>query len=520
MNISRIRFKCLFLIISFCTLLLLSPDSYTHDLFDRIDSGWFFTCGKAWMNGMVPYVDFADSKGPLLWLIYGIAYLISSDNYLGVLFISIFLYSTIFYYVFKTANIFLTDLYDSIIVVLMMIASFFCRWYHYEIRAEDFNLLFVSILFYRMCFLLYTDEGKENKKIYLTCFLVGISLSATLFIKYNASVMIGLVTFYLFYALIREKKPILISLSCLAGGCLFISLPILLYMIHIGNFEAFVQEYFFNTMQTIDSYNNLKTYFKEWLFLTYETQYIVIFFISFIGSILMKSLVCRYTYFFPISFLCFYSISIHHSASNSIQYMGICLFFPIWICIIITKYTKRHAQNYKKKISLFVVIILAYTFISNMFNQGYLCSSLFFNDNDGRQSYYKTAYFLSQINKPTIIFFGDLERGIGTPANALPGSKYWSLQKHATKDMIIIQKHDVLKGTSDFILTSNFDSSLSMKAKDSLLSIAGYHEVYRSYYGVSTHYLYSKHQLKPLPVDFHVSNLDVLLKINPLKKYK
>ena len=61
-----------FFVIAFAVLFLVSPDSYTHDLFDHMDSAWFFMCGKAWMNGMIPYVDFADSKGPLLWLIYGI----------------------------------------------------------------------------------------------------------------------------------------------------------------------------------------------------------------------------------------------------------------------------------------------------------------------------------------------------------------------------------------------------------------------------------------------------------------
>ena len=57
---------------AFIILLLVSPDSYTHDVYFRVDSGCFFTAGKAWMNGMVPYIDFADSKGPLLWLIYGV----------------------------------------------------------------------------------------------------------------------------------------------------------------------------------------------------------------------------------------------------------------------------------------------------------------------------------------------------------------------------------------------------------------------------------------------------------------
>lgn len=91
MEIPKIKRLGVFFIISFCVLFFLSPDSYTHDLYDRIDTGWFFTCGKAWMNGMIPYVDFADSKGPLLWLIFGIGYLLSPNNYLGMFWISVFL---------------------------------------------------------------------------------------------------------------------------------------------------------------------------------------------------------------------------------------------------------------------------------------------------------------------------------------------------------------------------------------------------------------------------------------------
>ena len=91
----------------------------------------------------------------------------------------------------------------------MMIASFFCRWYHYEIRAEDFNLLFVSLLFYHSCLLLYTEEGKSNKNVNKTCFVFGLSIAATLLIKYNATAMIGLVGIYLLYAIIREKKNLL-----------------------------------------------------------------------------------------------------------------------------------------------------------------------------------------------------------------------------------------------------------------------------------------------------------------------
>ena len=61
------RILSVFLLV-FVVMLFISKDSYMHDLPNHNDSAWFFMCGKAWMNGMVPYVDFADSKGPLLWL--------------------------------------------------------------------------------------------------------------------------------------------------------------------------------------------------------------------------------------------------------------------------------------------------------------------------------------------------------------------------------------------------------------------------------------------------------------------
>jgi len=69
---------------SFLVLLFLSPDSPLFHTCHHIDSAWFFIEGKALMNGLRPYVDFSDCKGPLLWLVYGIGYLISPRNFLGM----------------------------------------------------------------------------------------------------------------------------------------------------------------------------------------------------------------------------------------------------------------------------------------------------------------------------------------------------------------------------------------------------------------------------------------------------
>lgn len=98
LNIKSYIFIASYIIIC---LFLISTDSFTHDLYIRDDSAIYFMSGKAWMNGLVPYTDFADSKGPLLWLIYGIAYLLSPYNYLGVFFVHCIAYIFVFIVVFK-----------------------------------------------------------------------------------------------------------------------------------------------------------------------------------------------------------------------------------------------------------------------------------------------------------------------------------------------------------------------------------------------------------------------------------
>ena len=85
----------------------------------KIDSAWFFTCGKAWMEGMTPYVDFADSKGILLWLIYGIGYLLSPTSYIGVFWLSVIAYAVTFHFIWKTARLFL-DRRQSLLVLAFM----------------------------------------------------------------------------------------------------------------------------------------------------------------------------------------------------------------------------------------------------------------------------------------------------------------------------------------------------------------------------------------------------------------
>ena len=78
-NIEIIQIPIWLLLLLWCLSIMfwIEADSYTHDILLRGDTSWFMAGGRAVVEGLVPYVDFSDSKGLLLWWIYGLGYLIN-----------------------------------------------------------------------------------------------------------------------------------------------------------------------------------------------------------------------------------------------------------------------------------------------------------------------------------------------------------------------------------------------------------------------------------------------------------
>ena len=496
--------------ISFFILFFFSPDSYTHDLYGHYDSAWFYTCGKAWMNGLLPYVDFADSKGPLLWLIYGIGYLISPRTYIGVFWLSVLLYTGIFYFIFRTASIFIKDKKSSMSVALIMSAAFFCPWYHNEIRAEDWCTFFIVLALYRICYTLFAANGMESKEVNKTCFTLGICLACTLLIKFNSTLMLGTTALYLLYALIREKKNIFVAFLWLMVGFISLVLPFIVYMLFAGNYSAFLQEYFLNTMQTVQSYNGVGTYLHEWLFLTYDPHYFVLFATAMVGAWLMEKTVSKDHWFFAISFIGFYAVAIHHSSFLHWHYLCACLFFIIWICI----YFAGTAR--KKVLWTTIAVVVGYTLISNVFSWAYVSHTWFFAGGQERKGYYEAASYISQIDNPKLLFYFTLDNSQGVPSHGLPATKYWASQMGATKNMDAAQDEAVRMQKADFIITDDHIRPLAFS--DSLFRSHGYHHVYSYTLNELTFQLYSKHNLKDCRRDIHISNIDILLKRNILNK--
>ena len=90
-------FVATFLVLFFCI-----HESYLYSHIFIYDSAWYFICGKAWVEGLKPYIDFADSKGPLLWSIYALAYKLHSYSLVGVLWLASGFYTVTLWFIYKS----------------------------------------------------------------------------------------------------------------------------------------------------------------------------------------------------------------------------------------------------------------------------------------------------------------------------------------------------------------------------------------------------------------------------------
>ena len=463
----------LFLLI---TLFFVSPDSQLHYTFGRNDCAIFFSSGKAWMNGMTPYVDFADSKGPLLWLIYGIGYLISHYDYTGVFWLSWLSYTICFLYLYKIADYFLKEKALAFISCIVMGIAIFFPWFHYEVKSEDWCQPFIVASLYYACRIVFSQQPIDIKNICRAFFVFGISFSATLLIKYNISAMLISIYIYVIIILIKNRIGLFKPIICGLSGASLIILPFAIYLIVAGAFNAFINEYFINTLKTINQSQYHSNFFHELLYHIGYAERVYYFIFSMFGCFGIYIFKHKNMFFLPFILSCFWIISLHHADAH---YFNACTSFPIFF-IICAIHSCRNILNKQQHLSTSIttIISLFIIIITNCFQYGYIDKTFITQKSAQYTEMITVNRILKKIKNPKVIYYYCIDRGDGIAANALPGSVYWTSQLGATTEMQERQLVDIKQQKADFIFIESKnqpDETIKIKTLEAM----GYHLVYK-----------------------------------------
>ena len=451
---------------AFVLLLVCSRDGFLRTPYMNADPNWFFMAGKAWMEGMTPYIDFADSKGPLLWLIYGIAYLLSPDSFAGVFLLEVLFFGLTFYLLYRSARLLVDNEGGAILASMMMALPFFFPGMHDEMRPEDFCQLFFSATLYA---LLRIGDSDIKPLKYGIC--LGLSCGAATMMKYNigASLFVPSAVMFLYLCFKKGggKRAWELLYSWFAGFGLIV-LPFVFYFLIIGNFGAFINEYFLRTASTVNdsafAQPNGNTLMDRWVYILkgfisilptdlkqIEYDYAKM---AFIALMFMPGKMWRagglwiaLTVWFIVTLLI---IGILHQYQ---YYFMLAIFFLPGICRVLSWVGKLDVAG-ATIAGVCVVAILA--FGSSLWKRGefYKINENIIAKEREENAVNLIAAELKRRGKSegTIVYWDTYDMGLGVKARLLPGAKYWALQWGATPEMIKEHHEGILRGRPDFIV--------------------------------------------------------------------
>ena len=442
------------LLLSFFFLLIATKSSPLYVLNDWGDANTFFTMGKGMMNGLVPYRDLFEQKGPILYFLYGIGYLLSHQSFFGIFILEVLAFTLVLVFFYKILKLYHYEnsFYLSAPIFLMLILTM--RSFFHGGSVEEFSLPLIMISLYHVLFLLKEDRYQNAKIYYL---IDGILAGMILWMKYT------LLGFWIGYGLLflilfiknKNWKKLFSFLLCYLGGMILVTLPVLLYFgyhhalgdlwhtyfylnIFLYHAESMAQNSLLTKIGII--YYLLLVNFKNHLFYTIGLGLGIIFLFR------DKSL-SKKKWAFPLLFLLLYFFAYLGCVSYR-YYFLIMAPFLVFGMLEIIHYGEKH-QLIKNAMLIF---LLPLTFLG-VYALNDNISSLTLKKED-----YAQYLFLEEINKvenPSILYYGGIDAGFYLTADILPREKYFSkinINYAVYPDNLDAQRQAIQEGKVDFVI--------------------------------------------------------------------
>ena len=350
-------------------------------------------------------MDFADSKGPVLWLIYAIGYIISPTTYVGIFCQSVVYFTVSFYFVWLTARLFVSRR-ESLLVLFLMPAMLFFRAYLIETRAEDFTLPWVFMGLYITCRSLMQPSFAFIRK---GAFWLGFGMMFCMLIKWNVFFMMGGMALVVTSVSFKHK-----SSAALVYGTLGMK---------------FFTNLFANRLETLKTIVLATPFAGTWLFCRrFHISYWLIF---------------AYVPFYI--FLAFKAPFFHYCCTAVPFYLFLLIFLARGCSRLLHKVTPL---AFGTALSIIYIATIALCGIN---------ANLKFKQNAYWQEWNTIQQVMTKKHKPTFMFSGN-DMGQGLLSRAVPGCRYWALQSGATPEMVKERMDAVKAGKLDFIVITQIPS--------------------------------------------------------------
>ncbi len=445
-------------------LLISSKSSPLYPINDWVDANAFFTMGKGMMNGKVPYRDLFEQKGPLLYLFYGLGYLISQTTFSGVYLIEMLSFSVFLFFGYRLMALFADQRYVMIGLPLVAAAILNFRGFGHGGSAEQFALPFIAISLYYLIRYFKTIYPKPIPVAWLI--INGIVAGCILWIKYSfLGLWVGWMGAVLLNQLLHKKYLAAVkSTAYFLGGMLLATLPWVIYFGLQGALRDWFQTYFIINLTAYPMNLTL----KERIMVPIDSLQRHLSFNPVAVSLLLlgvmvfitnkKYLQDIYSRLGLLIGAALLVLGVYGGGRDYIYYFFI--FSPLILfgfIILLSLYEEGYDQI--KSSVLFFLLLL----ISVAVTLGY---TLRFQRNTDMLSWkredlvqYRYAAIINQTENPTLLNFDFQDGGFYTAAGIVPNTKFFQAQNidYALFPMVVDEQNRYIKeGLVDYVVMRYF----------------------------------------------------------------
>lgn len=446
------------LIIAFFTITLFSYSSPLYPFNIWVDPNCFFTVGKSILDGIVPYRDLYEQKGPLLYFLHTIAALISYRSFIGVYFMEIIAAWAFLLISHKTISLFNNSKYLLFYVLVLSVITYSSQCFVYGDSAEEFCLPLIA-------YALYLGFKTIKQLVPITtsqAIILGITASCIFWIKFSfTGFYIGWII-YLLYFYLKNKwsKKIVPTFLYAIIGLIIPTIPIFIYFISNNAFDALFQTYFYdnttlygNTSPSLTTtigiiLKNISTSFINnpllWILilcsLIYASRNVRVFFIATL-LITIVFIFFRTTHLYlPFILAAFTSL-------------GVIAFDSL------IKYSRPIIHH-----SFIILLILGCSF--------YSCYDSFIFSPKEELPHHKFDQIIKQESNPTLLNYGFLDGGFFTYSGLTPSNRFFCKLNLNNPQIMAEQDSIANNGLATFIVTQRYANSREKRSFDKYTKVA------------------------------------------------
>jgi len=472
------------------TITFCSKSSFLYPMNDWVDVNCFFTVGKSMMNGIVPYRDLFEQKGPFLYFLHGLAWLISNDSFLGVYVLEVIAATFFLYYIHRSVSLFVTERTALLVIPTAALVIYTSPAFCHGDSVEELCMPFLAYAVWVGFKALLADSDIPDRE-YL---IIGICSGLVFWSKF---ILVG---FYIGWFLVpavrllkkQAYKKLFRAIGMVAVGVAVSTIPFVIYFgLHnaIGDWlEVYLYDNLFIYSRLEGEHSGfLKNMELGRLMLSRDNQLTYILCIfgmlwfylknedspwkKMLTAILLTCLLAGpgthsylfafiYLYWSKVSKTALYMTSMllftffftYIGGQTSAYYAFVfSVFVPFGVMAAIDQLSAAIPELeklLKNKMVPVVCIVLSIAASLWLTPNRYLMGM---NREDLPQ--YQFARIIHQVESPTLLNYGFLDGGFYTAAELLPNCKAFCKLNIPLEEMIQLQEEYVREGLCDFVVT-------------------------------------------------------------------